>query len=176
MKIFAGIVLAALSMASVTRRLASPFPTPRFLQLPLRLISQQLLSRRNEPTSNFRYADSGRGLPQYTSIESGLAARSTCQINSAQISGVLVDAHAEEQNQHVSGVLRTAHGEALIREADHLACQSWSERMKKRAATTVVKPTYGKPRLARTDAADFGSLPKKEYLKFSIAKATHTSA
>jgi hypothetical protein len=98
------------------------------------------------------------------------------QINSAQISRVLVDAHAEEQNQHVSGVLRTAHCEALIREADHLACQSWSERMKKRAATTVVKPTYGEPRLARTDAADFGSLPKREYLKFSIAKATHTSA
>ena len=136
-------------MASVTHRLASPFPTPRFLQLPLRLISQQLLSRRNEPTSKFRCADSGRGLlHNNASIDSGLAARSTWQINGAQISGALVDAHVEEQTQHVSGVLRTAHGEALIREADHLTCQSWSERMKERAETTLATSTYGEPRLA----------------------------
>ena len=100
-------------------------------------------------TSKFRCADSGRGLlHNNVSIDSGLAARSTWQINGAQISGALVDAHVEEQTQHVSGVLRTAHGEALIREADHLTCQSWSERMKERAETTLATSTYGEPRLA----------------------------
>jgi hypothetical protein len=108
-----------------------------------------------EPPKRTHQQLSMRGLrerptPQYASIESGLAARSTWQINGAQISGILVDAHVEDQNRHVSAVLRTAHAEALIRGSRPSRLPKLERRMKERAATTLVTSTYGEPRLANS--------------------------